>query len=80
MPHSVYWPLAHMSQRPAAQAGHGTESRRRPTPTTRSPVLNPAPGTASVSATEPYFPGMTVMARMLSPCRLAGTLNITRPG
>ena len=121
MPRSVYWPLVHMSQSPAAQAAQGSGSRRRTMPTTRSPGLNPdpagasltrpsdscpitrrsAPGGAapysplmisrsvpqmpmacvstrtgpsspggsgsSLSAMEPGWPGMTVMARMMSP-------------
>ena len=46
MPRSVYRPLRHMSDSPAAQLGQGTGSGRRTMPTTRSPGANPDPSGA----------------------------------
>ncbi len=59
MPRSVYWPLVHMSQSPAAQAGQGTGSGRRTMPTTRSPGANPVPGAASATRPSDSCPMMS---------------------
>ena len=59
MPRSVYWPLVHMSQCPSAHAGHGTGSRRRTMPTTRSPVPKPVPGAASITRPSDSCPMMS---------------------
>ena len=58
MPRSVYWPFMHISQSPAAQAPHGTGSRRRTMPTTRSPAPNPVPGAASATRPSDSCPMM----------------------